>query len=52
VTKKLTLNEKKDRKALRAHLKVLEAAFERAGGRGVELAEEIDEIRKELGIKP
>lgn len=28
----------------------LEAAFEAAGGRGIELADEIDELREELGL--
>ena len=38
-----------DEKELREELRDLEAAFELAGGRGVELAERIDELREELG---
>lgn len=34
---------------LRAELRQLEAALDANGGRGVELAERIDEIREELG---
>ena len=33
----------------RAELERLEVAFEEAGGRGVDLAERIDELRAELG---
>lgn len=33
----------------RAELERLEAAFEEAGGRGIDLAERIDELREELG---
>lgn len=36
--------------AARAELAELEAEFERAGGRGVELADRIDELRAELGV--
>lgn len=38
-----------DEDALRTELAELEAAFERAGGRGIDLAERIDEIREILG---
>ena len=39
-----------EREILQAKLEALEARFEAAGGRGVELADEIDELRKELGL--
>ena len=49
MTKKLTAQEKLDRKEQRDRLKYLEQMFQNQGGRGVELADEIDYLRSELG---
>lgn len=45
------LNASQDTAALRAELAELEAAFKAAGGRGVEMAERIDELRAQLGAE-
>lgn len=44
--------ETAEREAKQKHLARLEAAFEAHGGRGIEMAEEIDRIRAELDPEP